>query len=117
MSKTVSYRGFDGSIIHDAADDLFHGQILGVPGLSIYHGHDEDEAEQIFREAVDDYIQHFLDAGMEVPAPFATFPINLPHELRVKAALYAQEHEISVEDVLASALHRFLESAPLEQAA
>ena len=50
MSTTVTdYRGYDGSIIHDAfkEDSLYHGKILGIRDFVIYHGDTPEEAEQM----------------------------------------------------------------------
>ena len=51
MNSTVSYRGYDGSIIHDAEDHLFHGRILGIRDFVIYHGDTPEQAETIFHES------------------------------------------------------------------
>jgi predicted HicB family RNase H-like nuclease len=111
MNTTTSYRGYDGSIIHDAEDRLYHGKILGIRDFVIYHGDTPEEAAKIFRESVDAYLSHFEEEGKAPPKPFASLPPNLPHELRLKAALFAQEHEVSLESVLQTALSDFLARA------
>ena len=111
MSTTVSYRGYDGSIIHDPEDHLYHGKILGIRDFVIYHGYTVEEAESIFRKAVDEYLSDLEKDGKEPPKPFASFPAHLPHELQVKAALFAQEHDVELESVLSTALSRFLDQA------
>jgi predicted HicB family RNase H-like nuclease len=111
MNTTTSYRGFDGSIIHDADDNLYHGKILGICGFIIYHGDTPEEAKKIFREAVDDYLNDFEKEGKNPPKPFASFPANMPHELLLKAALFAHEHQVDIESVLQSALSDYLARA------
>ena len=111
MSDTVHYRGYDGSIIHDAVDALYHGKILGISDSILYHGHSTDEAKTMFREAVDDYINFCNQQGKEVQQPFSSLSSTLPHELKVKAALFAQEHETDVESVLKTALSDYLAHA------
>jgi predicted HicB family RNase H-like nuclease len=111
MNTTVSYRGYDGSIIHDAEDHLYHGKILGVRDMVIYHGYTVEEAGTIFRQAVDDYISHFEQDGKEPPKPFASLPAQIPHELQVKAALFAHENHVDVENVLNMALSNFFDQA------
>jgi predicted HicB family RNase H-like nuclease len=111
MSTTVRYRGYDGSIIHAPEDRLYHGKILGVRDTVIYHGYTVEEAETIFREAVDEYIGSFEKAGKEPPKPFASLPADMPHDLQVKAALFAQEHDVDVESVLNMTLSQFFAQA------
>jgi predicted HicB family RNase H-like nuclease len=111
MNTSVSYRGFDGSIIHDAEDHLYHGRILGIRDMVIYHGYTVEEAETIFRQAVDEYITHFEKDGKEPPKPFASLPAHMPHELQVKAALFAHEHHVELESVLNMTLSQFFAQA------
>jgi predicted HicB family RNase H-like nuclease len=100
MNTTANYRGYDGSIIHDAEDHLYHGKILGIRDFVIYHGDTPEEAEKMFRESVDMYLSDFEEEGKAAPKPFASLPSQLPHELRVKAALFADEHQVEIESVL-----------------
>jgi predicted HicB family RNase H-like nuclease len=111
VSTTVSYRGYDGSIIHDAEDSLYHGKILGLRDFVIYHGDTPEEAERVFREAVDDYLSSFEAECKEPPKPFASLPANLPHDLQVKAALVAQERGVDIESIFRNALSDFLDRA------
>jgi predicted HicB family RNase H-like nuclease len=111
MNSTVSYRGYDGSVIHDAEDSLYHGKILGIRDMVIYHGDTPEEAEAIFRESVDSYLSDFESEGKEPPKPFASLPATLPHDLRVKAALFAHEHQLDLESLFRNALSEFLERA------
>jgi len=111
MNTTVSYRGYDGSIIRDIEDNVFHGKILGVRDVVIYHGSTPEEAESVFHKAVDEYLGDFEATGQQPPKPFASMPAHLPHELQVKAALFAQENDVDVESVLNMALSQFLGQA------
>jgi predicted HicB family RNase H-like nuclease len=111
MSTTVSYRGYDGSIIHDAGDSVYHGRILGIRDFVLYHGDTPEEAEQIFHQAVDEFLEDCKQRDRQPPKPFASFPVNLPHDLQVKAALYAHQHQVELDQVLRMALSQFLERA------
>ena len=111
MSTSVSYRGYDGSIIHDPEDHLYHGKILGIRDFVIYHGETLEEAEAIFRKAVDEYLSDLEKEGKEPPNPFASLLAQIPHELQVKAALFAHENHVEVESVLNMALSDFFDHA------
>jgi predicted HicB family RNase H-like nuclease len=110
-NKAITYRGYDGSVLHDPEDNLYHGKILGIRDMVIYHGETPEEAEHIFHQAVDEYIAHFESDGVTPPDPYASFSADLPRELKVKAALYAHEHDTDPEKVLQTALANFLEKA------
>jgi len=79
--------------------------------MVIYHGYSVEEAETIFREAVDDCLSDFAKAGKEPPKPFASLPAQIPHELQVKAARFAHENHVDVENVLNMALSNFFDQA------
>jgi predicted HicB family RNase H-like nuclease len=111
MSTTDSYRSYDGSIIHDVEDNLYHGKILGIRDFVTYHGETPEEAKAMFRHAVDDYLSDFERDGKTPPKPFASLPETLRHELQLKAALFAHEHNTDLESVFQSALSDFLHRA------
>lgn len=57
MNKTISYKGFIGSVEIDEEDRSFGGIILNIDDAHIiYGGRDYDELVNCFHEAVDDYI-------------------------------------------------------------
>jgi hypothetical protein len=60
---------------------------------------------------VDDYLSDFEREGKAPPKPFASLPSNLPHELLLRAALFAQEHQVDIESVLQNQHTDFLAHA------
>ena len=72
MSTTVSYRGYDGSIIHDPEESIYHGKILGIRDFVIYHGDTPEQAEQVFHQAVDEFLQDCEQSDRQPPKPFKT---------------------------------------------
>jgi predicted HicB family RNase H-like nuclease len=79
--------------------------------MVIYHGDTVEEAEAIFRTAVDDYLSDLEREGKAPPKPFASLPSNLSHELLLRAALFAQERQVDIESVLQNEHTDFLAHA------
>lgn len=104
MNTTVKHRGYDGAIIHDPEDQIYYGKVLGIRGIISYHGDTPEQAEQIFREAVDEYLTDCERDGITPQVPFENLTLDVPDEYRVRAALYAEEHDMKLKNVLETAL-------------
>lgn len=53
--KILEYKGITGSYEYNEKDKLFFGKILNTKDLIMYHGKDEEELIEAFKEAVEDY--------------------------------------------------------------
>lgn len=53
----VGYKGYTGKIIQDSEDGepYFHGVVIGITDLLVFEGKTLEEAEQSFRDIIDDY--------------------------------------------------------------
>jgi len=50
------YKGFLGNAVYDAEDDLWHGEILGIPDTVAYHAKKKEEAQKAFSYAVEGFL-------------------------------------------------------------
>ena len=55
-NKTLSYKGYIGSVEYDENDNIYWGKLLNTEDLILYHGNDLKELEKSFIESIDDYI-------------------------------------------------------------
>jgi predicted HicB family RNase H-like nuclease len=67
--KTLSYKGYCGSIEVSAEDDCVHGKLLFVNDLVTYEAATRAALTQAFRDAVDFYIQKCGREGLAVEKP------------------------------------------------
>lgn len=53
---TIVYKDYVGKIEYDYEDDMYFGKVLGTKHDVLFNGRSVKEAEEDFREAVDDYL-------------------------------------------------------------
>lgn len=63
--KILKYKGYEGYVHFSAKDNLYYGWILGTKDLVDYNSETEDDIENQFRLAVDDYIEFKKEIGRD----------------------------------------------------
>jgi predicted HicB family RNase H-like nuclease len=109
VSKTLHYNGYDGSVEYSAEDRLLHGSLLGIRDLVTYEGSDVDGLEASFRAAVDEYLAFCAAEGKTPDRPFkGSFNVRVGADLHKRAALFAEERNQKLNNVVSQALEEFL---------
>lgn len=67
--KWLKYKGYEASYSYDERDDIYYGKIEGIKDMIDFHSEKEDQIEQQFHNAVDDYISFCKDFGKEPDRP------------------------------------------------
>ena len=62
---TLKYKGYEGSVEYSPEDKVYHGEILNIKDLVDYNSEMEDDIENQFHLAVDDYIQFKKEIGRD----------------------------------------------------
>ena len=62
-SKALKYKGYTGTIEHDAEDDLLFGHIVGISDSIGFHGSTMEEIEASFIDAVENYLSLCKEIG------------------------------------------------------
>ena len=63
--KILKYKGYEGYVHFSTEDNLYYGGILGIKDLVDYNSETEDDIENQFRLAVDDYIEFKKEIGRD----------------------------------------------------
>lgn len=111
MNQKMHYRGYDGSILYDAEDLLFHGRLMGIRDFILYDGESTEDLETNFRSAVDEYLRFCAEDGKEPEQPFAMLPVHFPPDLHLRAAIFAEQHNLDLNTVVEQALAKYLDQA------
>lgn len=56
MDKTLSYKGYVGSVSFSSEDNVYFGVVKGIRDLITYEGTTTEELETDFHNAIDDYL-------------------------------------------------------------
>ncbi len=111
MSSTLNYKGYVGSVEFSEPDGVFYGRILGISALISYEGETAKELVEDFRGAIDDYLELCANEGIEPEKAYkGSFNVRISPELHKEAAIYAINHQMSlnsfVEDAVKNELAR-----------
>jgi predicted HicB family RNase H-like nuclease len=112
MSQTLQYRGYDGSVLYSAEDRMLHGRVMGIRDVISYGGDDVRSLDRNFRDAIDEYLAFCAKRKKAADIPFkGSFNVRVPQELHMRAALYAEEHNLKLNAVVQQALKEYLTHA------
>ena len=106
MKKTISYKGYIGSVEIDEEDHSFGGIIINVDDAHIiYGGRDYDELVNCFYEAVDNYIESKKGFEEESIGRYkGSFNVRVKPKVHRDAVIYAKQHDLSLNKVVESAI-------------
>lgn len=110
MKNLMKYKGYWGSVEYSEEDNCLFGKILGIRGLISYEGQSVEELKKYFHEAVDEYFEDCKAEDRQPEKPFkGGFNIRIGIDLHRKAFIYAQEHDTSLNSLVAEALKEKLD--------
>jgi predicted HicB family RNase H-like nuclease len=97
--KTLSYKGYCGSIKISLDDDCLYGEILFINDLVTYEATHPAELEQQFKNAVDYYLEKCRQDGTSPDKPFnGSFNVRFSPELHRAAGMEAARNGQSLND-------------------
>jgi predicted HicB family RNase H-like nuclease len=109
MKNMMEHRGYYGSVEYSDGDGVFYGKVEYIRSLVSYEGEDVEGLRRSFREAVDDYLEGCGERGIEPEQPFkGSFNVRVGSDLHRKAALYAQERGMNLNNLVKEALESYL---------
>ena len=91
MKNILKYKSYNGSVVFDAEDKIFHGRVLGLSSALIgFEGTTVKELEKDFQNAVDDYLNMCEEQGKKPEKPFkGSFNIRLNPSLHERLVINA----------------------------
>ncbi len=98
-------------MLYSAEDRLLHGKIVGIRDAVIYDGADVATLEKNFHGAVDEHLEFCRVERTPNKLFKGSFNVRLQQDLHMKAALFAEEHDLKLNAVINDALQQYLEKA------
>lgn len=110
MSNFIHYREYIGSVEFSEEDEVFHGKLIGMKKASIsYEGDNVTSFIKDFHDAVDEYLEHCEENGIQPEKPFkGSFNIRIRPELHKKAALAASDKGMSLNSLVEESIQQYL---------
>lgn len=108
MKNVLRYKGYNGSVVFDAEDKIFHGRVLGLSSALIgFEGATVKEIEKDFKDAVDDYLNMCAEQGKEPEKPFkGSFNIRLNPNLHEQLVINASNKGMTLNAYVKTVLER-----------
>lgn len=109
MKETLRYKGFYGSMEFSLEDECLVGEVLFVQSKIIFIGDTVAELKQAFEDAVDAYLDHCNDKGIDPEKPMSgSFNIRIPSDLHKSLSLEAIRRDCSTNACVVIAIEQFL---------
>ena len=109
MKNLIEYKGYIGSIEFSQEDELFYGKVQGIRALISYEGTNAAELLEDFHTAIDDYLELCQEEGKEPEKAYkGSFNIRISPELHKKIAIYALEHDITLNSFVEQSVEKQL---------
>ena len=101
----MTYKGYIATVHYSDEDKVFFGKIHGINDLITFEGESARSLSTEFHKAVEDYLKTCKALGKSPDKTFnGVFNIRTGKDLHRKAALLAEKHHISLNDLVKTAL-------------
>lgn len=105
MNDILEYKGYFANVHFSAEDEIFYGKIIGINDLVSFEGNSVLELKSAFQEAVEDYLDTCKQLNKEPERMYkGTFNIRIPSELHRKASIVAAIKNITLNDLVKTAI-------------
>ena len=109
MNNIMEYKGYVGSVEFSENDGVFYGKVQGIRSLISYEGTNAAELVSDFHESVDGYLDLCMEEGREPEKAYkGSFNIRVSPELHRKIAIYAMEHDITLNSFVEQSIEKQL---------
>lgn len=107
----MKYKEYYGSVHFDQEQEIFYGKVEFIRDLISYEAYDAKSLLQSFKDVVDEYIADCELLGKTPDTPFkGSFNIRISPELHRDIGLYAIQNHISINNVVKSAIQKFIDN-------
>lgn len=97
----MKHKGYSGLAEVDTDAKVIRGQVMGLLDVVTFEGETVAEAEQAFRDSVDDYLAFCSELGRSPEKPYSgTLNARLGVELHRKLAILAMTDSVSINEKL-----------------
>lgn len=107
-SDMMKYKDYKATISYDEDDKIFVGEVFGISDSLNFHGRSIDELEEAFHNSIDNYLEICEKIGKNPQREFSgTFNVRTTPALHEKAAEYAADNGITLNQTISRALDAF----------
>ena len=105
----MRYKDYRAVISYDEEDRIFVGEVFGISDSLNFHGRSIDELEEAFHDSVENYLDLCRKIGKNPQKEYSgTFNVRTTPALHERAAEYAANNGITLNQVVSRAMETFL---------
>lgn len=109
MSNLLSYKNYNGTVEYSKEDRCLFGKVIGIRSLLSYEGNSVNELEHDFQNVIDEYLSDCKERNVKPEQPYkGSFNVRISPELHRRIALYAIEHEKSLNAAVEEAIEKIV---------
>ena len=109
MSDYLEYKGYLGTVEYSSADNILHGEVVGIRGLILYHGDNLDCLVKDFEAAVDHYLSTCKSEGIDPQTPcYGTLDVKIPPALHKQLQMFSLHNNKTQNETIADALRVYI---------
>ena len=113
MNDILEYKTYYATIQFSAEDEVFYGKVIGINDLVSFEGTTVAKLKAAFQEAVNDYLDTCKELNKLPEKTYkGSFNVRIPSELHRKAARYATLTNMSLNDLVRSAIDYIMTNPP-----
>ena len=115
MSGLLSYKNYNGTVEYSMEDKCLFGKVVGIKSLLSYEGNSVKELEADFQNAIDEYLEDCEERNVTPEVPYkGSFNVRITPELHRNIAIYATEHNKSLNAAVEEAIVALLRNYAIE---
>lgn len=116
MSNIIDYRGYQAVIEFSSEDSTLFGKVMDIDDKIIFEIDNPCNAESIFQEVIDDYIELCKENSKEPCKPYkGVFNVRIDPSLHKKAVQIARNQHISLNAFVETSIKKSIENTPNQQ--
>ena len=97
MNDILEYKNYFGNVEYSAADEIFHGRILGITDHVTFEGDSVKSLKEDFAAAVEDYLESCAELGKEPEKTYkGSFNVRIDPQLHKQLAVYSMRRNQSL---------------------
>jgi len=105
MIDSLKYGDYTATIRYSSDDEIFFGTVTGINDLISFEGTSVAELKEAFQEAIEDYLETCKNLNKSPDKTYkGVFNVRVPAGLHKKAAIFAMQHQVSLNDFVKTAL-------------
>lgn len=107
MKSMLEYKGYHATVLYDADDELFIGEVFGITDSLNFHGSSIDELKEMFANSIDNYLNLCKHLGKTPEKEFkGSFNVRIPVDLHKQIAMLAAQEQITLNQYVVNALNK-----------